>query len=314
MIYYEANESLPASRFPKSMVSAGEKFDNLESISGADFVIVPEPGLYSSAKKLQRIGKSYVKIAQILKAGVTDVIKVLTDNDTLLCEWCFAGALLVQRKSGHDFVASMGPRLNKSIAEMILVAPKQHQRIVLVTGMFGEKNGMLTLNGRTANVKYNNYMGAISAIKYKGAHVEFLPNDNCIHEWAKMQEKQLLSYKSDNTKWIVSPTYFPPDLPDMDDPLQLMVPVRDARLSIINIDGWGVGKVNVLHKYVKKTLGLNREPNLLELLSYATNITTAKHCKGIGKKLIQSARDYTGLYDGEFLASTTNNVIKQTKE
>lgn len=311
MIYYDISESRENSNLPQNVIDYGKPFNNLEKLTGADFVIVPELGNYEKAIALQEVGKNLMEISKELELPLPDVIELINDQEAVIHNWLFSGAVLVQRKSGYDFVASMGSRLNEAIARMNQVSQKQYQRVVLVTGLFGRKNDWLTVNGRVTEWGWYSFSGAISAIKYKGALVEFVPSDDDILDWIKVQEMQLLKYKRESTQWIVPTVYYPPDFPELDDPLQLMIPVKDARLSIVSIDGWGISKVNSLYNYVKQTLELNRHPTLYELLHYATSFETAKYIKGIGKALIQNARDYVGLADGEYIGIANGNVTVQ---
>lgn len=316
MIYYDVSESRETSNLPQSVIDYGKPFPNLEKLTGADFIIIPELGNYEKAIALQEAGKNLMEIAKELELPLPDVISLVNDPESALHQWLFAGSVLVQRKSGLDFVASMGNRLNDAIARMVAVSQKQYQRVILVTGIFDKRSDLLTLNGNKTEWTWSSFQGAISAIKYKGALVEFVPTDNDILEWVKLQESQLLKYKRENIQWIVPTVYYPPDLPELDDPLQIMIPVQDARLSMVSIPGWGIGKVNSLYNYVKQCLGVPRHPTLLELLIYATALETANHCKGIGKCLIGNAREYVGLADGEYLFISNGNVTvqKETEE
>ena len=311
MIYYEPNEALEQSKLPQTVIERGVEMPGLEESTGADLLIVPEDSDYEKAVIMQSNGKSLMDISKSLDIKLPDLINLINSPlDYAIPQWLFAGAILVQRKSGYDFVQSMGARLNDSIAKMCGAAPSFHQRVILVTGVFSKQGDMLVLDGKITNWKYNSFSGAKSSIWKKGAVVEFEANDDCILDWIRTQEKQLLSYKHEDTKWIVSPVYFPPDLPSLDDPLQLVRPVTDGRLSIINIPGWGVEKVNALWEYVKKCLNKNTV-SLFEMLSYATADSTAKHLKGVGGKLIENARNYVGLQKGEYLCVNQNNVIVQ---
>lgn len=316
MIYYELNEANSQSKLPKEVVDHGKPFEGLERITGADFMIIPENGNYEKAVELKEAGKNLMEIAKELQVSLTDLVKLTTEPECALHEWLFAGAILVQRKSSYDFVASMGNRLNDAIARMCSVTQKQYQKVILVTGMFGRQDNYLTINGKLTEWTHSSYQGAISSIKYKGATVEFLPDDTSILDWIKIQEAQMLKYKRETTQWVVPTVYYPPDLPELDDPLQLMIPVKDARLSMVSIPGWGSGKVNTLYEYVKQCLRVPEHPSLLELLIYATAWETASCCKGIGKGLIKNAREYVGLKDGEYLFISNGNVTtqKETEE
>ena len=311
MIYYELNEANPQSLLPAEVLAMGKPYPDLEELTGADFVVLPEKSNYEKVKELQAAGKNLVQISQTLNLDLPQVIE-LTESKNAIIEWAMSGALLVQRKSGNDFLQSLGPRLNHSIAKMCEVTRYVYQRIVLVTGDFQKSSQFVALNGKQTQWNWSSYRGALESIKYKGAIFEQLQSDDDIADWIERQEKRILAYKSNDLKWIVPTTYYPPDLPDTNDPLQLMRPVTDARLSLINIKGWGIEKVNDLQEHVQKSLRLqNSSPTLLQLLSYATSFETANHVHGVGKTLIQNARDHVGLRDGEYLAVSDSNITVQ---
>jgi hypothetical protein len=350
MIYHAISEANPQSKLPDNVIEYGKKFDALEEHTGADFVIVPEKSNYEKVQELLEQGLNYSQIVDKMKLSISDAVelakydselrltvtakkksysdiakeKSLTlaqvaslanrNMDSVLFEWLYAGAVLVQRKSGYDFLQSIGPRVNDSIAKMVDVTQNYWQRIILITGIFSEKDDFVELDGRKTNWTWVSYLGCLNRIWQRGALTFFLPRDDLILQWIQSTEQQFLDCKRDGKKWVVSPVYYPPDKPDLNDPLQLLQPVRDARLSLVNVPGWGTTKINTLHAHVKKSLNLlHREPNLFELLQYATSEETAQYCKGIGSTLIANAREYVGLQENEYLWKHNNNVTVQTK-
>ena len=309
MLYYDPTESRDKTNLPQSFIDYGKPMTQLEGETGADLLVIPEPGLYEQVNQLKTSGKTLIDIKKQLGIELSALLNWLKPFcEYALHEYLLAGSVLVQRKSGYDFLNSMGDRLNHSIAKMCRVSHKQYQRIILVTGIFSNNNGDLLLNGKPTNYKYNNFVGALSSIKYKGACVEFVASDTDILDWIKVQERQLLSYKRKHTKWLVPTVYYPPDMPDLDDPLQLMIPGNDCRKAMKCIPGWGVEKINTLYQYVQQ---FYNPVSLFHLLSYATSQETAKHCKGIGKGLINKAREYVGLNEGEYLCASKNNLTIQ---
>lgn len=315
MIYYEPNEANPQSKLPTDVLQAGKPFPGLEEITGADFIVLPEKEKsdYEKVQELKDDGKNLMQISKQMDMELPDIIELSEgDPKTVLHEWLIAGALLVQRKSGRDFLASLGERLNHSVAKMREVAWRQYQCIVLVTGKFEKSSQFVVLNGKKTQWKWHSYIGAMESIKYKGAIIETVLSDNDIKDWIERQQQRMLSYKRQDVKWIVPTVYYPPDLPDTDDPLQLMRPVTDARLALVQIPGWGTEKVNALQEHVQKSLRLQyASPSLFQLLSYATSPETAKHISGIGPKLIQNARNYVGLQESEHLATSNSNITIQ---
>ena len=206
MIYYEPNEALERSKLPQNVIDRGVKMPGLEASTGADLLVVPEDSNYERAIIMQSRGSNLMDISKQLDIKLPDLINLI--NDPLgyaIPQWLFAGAILVQRKSGDDFVQSMGARLNDSIAKMCEVSHKQYQRVILVTGVFSKKDDTLILDGKITNWKYSSFQGAVSSIKYKGACVEFVPTDADILDWIRVQEKQLLSYKHNDVNGLCLP-------------------------------------------------------------------------------------------------------------
>lgn len=309
MIYYDITEARKKSLLPQAVIDYGQPYPNFEALTGADFIIIPELSL---ADKIRLCDTKLIsEIAKELGLPIKDIVLNRKDTETILMEYLFAGCVLVQRKSGMDFVNSFtSERLNESLAKMNETTHKQYQRLILVTGQFGEQDGLLTLNNKLTNYQYWTFKMAESSIWLKGGCVEFLPNDNLILEWIKYKEKQLYRYKREGTKWVISTAYYPPDLPDLDDLLQLPIVVRDARKTLVTIPGVGTDRANKLWFYLWN-LNNNIPPTCLELLHYATSWETAKHVDGWGAGTIKKCRDWLGLQGDEYLCKGNNNVTVQ---
>ena len=213
MLYYDISENTPQSKLPKTVIEYGLPFEELERLTGADFVVIPELTNYEKVTALQIAGKSLMDIAKELQINLLDVVKIIEDKPNTIQNWLQAGAILVQRKSGFDFVQSMGSRLNDAICRMVACSNHQYQRVILVTGQFNAVSEKLTINGNLTQWDYNAYLGAISSIKYKGCCVEFVLNDDLILDWIKLQETSLLHYKHNEAKFVIPFAYYPTDLP-----------------------------------------------------------------------------------------------------
>lgn len=309
MIYYDATEARDKTKLPQNVIDYGKPYPNFEQLTGADFILIPELSL---ADKIRLRGnKSIPEIAKELEVSIKDVALNHKANETILMEYLFAGCILVQRKSGMDFVNSFtSERLNNSLARMNEVTHNQYQRLILVIGKFDERDGLLILNGRQTNYQYWTFKMAESSVWLKGGCVDTLPRDDMILDWVKCKERQLFRYKREGTKWIVSTVYYPEDLPDLDDPLQLPMVVRDGRKTLVTVPGVGTDRANKLFFYLRE-LNNDVSPTTLQLLHYATSWETAKHVDGWGKGTIKKCRDWLGLGEGEYLCKSKNNVTTQ---
>jgi len=311
MIYYDASEARIGTKLPQDVIEYGKPYPNLEAITGGDLVIVPELSL---ADEVRLKEKTKRQLAEQSGKSVRELLEIgRKSSEEILIEYLFAGSLVVQRKSGFDLIGSVQERLDESLARMIVVAPYGCQRILLYTGVFDEKNGNIILNGKQTTHSYWSIQMALSAFGSKGGRVVNLPRDNMILAWCKYMESKLLEYKHKSVKWVMPEVYFPPDMPEIENILQVPVAVRDGRKTLATFPGWGEDKVNLLWTHLQNKFNI-KVVSTFFLLMYATNYVTADEVKGIGKKAIDSAREWMGIGEKDYLIYIDNSLQLMREE
>lgn len=296
-LFYDSTESREGSRLPSDVIEYGYRWDGVEAETGGDFIVTP--GL-SDTHKVAILSERFTAVQIAKKIGVTisDVVKMQHDSENmnnLLYEYLYRGALVVQRKSGGDLLSSIqSSRLDESLARMNRAVPYSAQRVLLYTGVFSEHNGKVALDGRVTGMGYMAFAMALTAWSNKGGVTVNLSDDSHILKWVQLVEEKLDEYKHTNSKMIYSTVYYPPDMPDVDDALQMPIEVNDWRKTMVTFPGLGPDRVNSLRdclveKYEKATLW--------SALQHATS-PSAKDIHGWGPKSIESVRRWLGIPDG----------------
>ena len=161
MIYIDPTEASPQSRLPSKFLESAYVLPALERYTGADFLITPYPN------------------------------KLSTINDTIPSQMLLEGAVefgvLVQRKSGGDFVNSL-PHL-KEIQFRMLEWAKGGACWLLVTGISFGSGGSVIVDGMVSPVTFSQVRSAMRYWQLRGGNVEVLQSDDKIGIWcAEMLE------------------------------------------------------------------------------------------------------------------------------
>jgi len=158
-LWYDPTEARQGSKLPSNVISAGISLPKLEAETGADFLISPLTG---------------PPLGQLNKPG-REILRV----------HCQAG-ILVQRKSGMDFMSSIGKLMR------IQWRMQQWGRAwLLVTGNIGcGKNGLAYMDGRRSHVSYQQAMGALDYWQLRGGGVTVLRRDGLVEkvDWVDVRE------------------------------------------------------------------------------------------------------------------------------
>jgi len=307
MIFYDATESRSTSNLPDNVVEYGYMWNRIERETGGDLVVIPELSVTHKAILMSKKNMTAAQIAKALNTPISEIVRMKSleeDMDSVLFEYLYRGAIVVQRKSGSDLVDSIqGPRLDESLARMDRAIPYRSQRMLLYTGVFGEKDGKVTLNGKVTGLGYMPFVMALTAWCNRGGTVVNLASDDMILEWLKLLEKQLESYKHADAKFVYPDIYYPPDMPDIDDVLQVPIEVRDWRKTIVTFPGIGPDRANALKERIEGELGTNA--SLWNALQYACSFKMMKDVSGWGKKSVQNVRNWLGIPDDFELALQT---------
>lgn len=311
MLYYDGSEARVRSRLPADVIAYGKPYPELEALTGADFIIVPE---ISIADQVRLSERPLPILAKELELSVPEVVKLKQlDAQDVLISYSVNGAALVQRKSGMDLLNSLGERLNDCLARMHIISMLNCQRILLYTGQFEHKGRALWYNGNITPYRWDSFMGALIKFQDRGGILTNLPADSDILDWIKLKERNLREYQTKAEKSVYATPCYPPDAAAQNGPtFQMPITVRDARLTLNTFPGLGPSKINALWEYVRGVLGYT--PALYDLLRYATSPETAKYVGGWGAKIIQNNREWLGLDDGYLSTSDHNVTIQREKE
>jgi len=276
-LFYDGTESRSGSLLPENVVEYGYRWNRVEAETGGDFVVTPSLSKTHKAILMSRKMTS-AQVAKALAISIPEVIKMQSaeaDMDSVLYEYLYLGSIVVQRKSGNDLISSVqGPRLEEALSRMNRAVPYRSQRMLLYTGTFGEKNGYVTLDGKVTGLQYMAFAMALTAWCNRGGTLIHLESDNMILEWVKLLEKQLESYHNVSTKFVYPETYYPSDMPDVYDLLQLPIEVIDWRKTMVTFPGLGPDRVNALKKHLEEQYGTATLWNALQ-------VATSKSAKSI---------------------------------
>jgi len=296
-LFYDASEARSTTNLPQDAIDYGYVWNSIERETGGDFIIAPEVCLTHKVILLCR-KLTVSQVAKHLDLPIIDVVKMRAeehDMDSVLFEYLYRGSLVVQRKSGSDLISSIqGPRLEESLSRMNKAVPFRSQRVLLYTGNFTEKDGLVLLDGSRTGLSYMAFVMALTAWSNRGGVAINLQRDTMILEWIKLVEKQLASYEHASTKDVYPSVYYPPDMPDDLDVLQMPIEVSDWRKTMVTFPGLGPDKINALKHKLESDL--NRA-TLWNALQYATSPSIYKELKGWGPKSVENVRQWLEIPD-----------------
>lgn len=216
MIGYDANEVREGSRLDP--IPTAIKVPELEALTGADLIISP--------------------------------LDIPCTTPTLLLLHVESGALLVQRKTGHDLASSIGDRLLESITKMQEFYPqaKCAQWVLLFDGSLTENkhNGQAIIDGRKCTTRDK----AERAITY--ATIErcifrwvarggvYFPTNN-IPRWCREREEDLKHFAVKPEQWVMkTPAIGNGEF------LQRARRVENSKLMLAGVRGLGVVRLSKL--------------------------------------------------------------------
>ncbi len=253
MIYIDSNEALNQSLLP-ALPDAVE-LPNLESITGADIMLTLEP--FPAA------------------------------TETLIQRHIDLGAILFQRKSGLDLAASVGERMNDSLARMKSLKAKSWQSLLLFIGVLTErKDGHGLIDGRDTGKTFAQIKSAEMAWSLRGGTFIDLSRASQLEPFLKSLEVKLQHMKENPTKEVWHSLHIPID---SNDPAQLLEPIprSDGRYLLVAIDGIGPKMIKALWKQFG---------NAAEILCWLSNPdSNTKLVHGVGPKTIERTRKQLGL-------------------
>lgn len=212
------------------------------------------------------------------------------------------GAFLIQVKIGLDIASSVGTRLHNSLYQMRETGAKLPQCILLCVGIVSCRDGMAYVNGREC-IPPKNYWAVVNSLNRwcdRGGAVHYLHREALIEDYLVGRQRDVKAYVEEYVKeaWPTKRDY--PD--DPGDVLQVLVPVRDWRVTLRNAPKLGLGpkKLNALAIEMAKA----GEPDTLwAALTWLTRDDKPK-VPGIGKGIKQKVKDHIGMEEGQNIVMT----------
>lgn len=238
----------------------------------------------------------------------SDVLEELTGADlmitnlkaplvpALLKAHVASGAILVQIKRGHDLAASVGPRMNSSLARMIdcgTFAP--WQRVLLYIGTLShDDSGSAIINGQITQQSFWSVQGALEKWIERGGTVSCLPRAGMVSSWLGIKLAHLKEYEKSPIKHVYKQA--PQLTQEVTDEvqgvqLQRLVLIKDWRNTILTLPGLGEKRVEAIYEYVCKHL----DGSLLQAFFHLTDESLITEIPGLGMGTARKIRDWFGL-------------------
>jgi hypothetical protein len=251
LIYVDPTEVRDDTRLPPAVIRAARELPHLEAVTGADLFLTPHKAMIPSLTG--EMGKSALR-------------------------WHLEhGAILVQRKSGRDFLSSV-PDLDSIVTRML----EWESAWLLVTGLwpYTDESGKAFVDGQRTDWDFDAAEGALVSWQARGGCVQLLPDDWAIggwltrmldrtRKWANEPIKRVIQHQSTVTAeddWVTSGSAFPM--------------------------GIGLAKREALRDAIQEA-GL--DTTLVTALAWATG--DCGKVPGFGKVLSRRCREWIGLPD-----------------
>lgn len=215
-------------------------------------------------------------------------LKAPVSNEFLIGKHIEAGAILVQRKSGRDLASSVGERMNSSLAKMIACGTRAPlQRVLLFIGYMAVGSTLdVTINKQHTGKSFGHVQGAISWWRGRGGTYETIARSSLLQDWCDIQLGQIEERIANPVKEFLPAK---PVVQQHDEFLQVLVPVKDARVTLATLPGIGAGRASLLYNSFRG--------NALDALCWLTDMQSAVKLKGIGAKMKQNVREYLQIPD-----------------
>lgn len=139
-------------------------------------------------------------------------------NRILLSKHIEGGAIMAQIKYGEDLAASIGDRLNESIARMREVTRRIPQHWLIYVGTLGaDSEGFALINGQRTHMglSFATVDGGICGWIARGGVFYQLSRVGLLSEWCCSMERRLEEYHTHYYKYVFGKPNFPDDLPNI---------------------------------------------------------------------------------------------------
>jgi len=253
-LFFDPTEAKSGTRLPANAIAVGKKLPGLERETGADLLLSPLSHLPIEALNVPGLEKLKVH--------------------------CQAG-VLIQRKSGMDFLSSISHLMN--------IQWRMQQwglAWLLITGNIGRgKNDLAYMDGRRTHVSYQQLIGALDYWQLRGGGITILREDALTAKWVELMCQRVEKIN---------------DEPVIEVPMLKQRTVKKVRNKKENSAVQTLMCFPGIGEKMARTIAEERKTlaQSLVLLSGDDQI------KGLGPKTRQSAREWLGLKEGERIVLT----------
>lgn len=255
MIFIDHTEARDGTRLPDGILAAAQVLPGLEAATGADLLLSPLD------------------------------LPLATLDGTLPARLAFgrhlASGMLVQRKSGLDFTASLG-RLADHLHRM--QRDCRLPMLVVVADLKVDRDGQCVVNGTASGYTFNAVLGALLWWQLRGGYVAVLPRDAAFIAWVNVALHALRELRTEPVKHVVR-------MPEQ----VLAEPNRAVEMLVGARIGLGPEKAQRLLAFCGGSLAW--------AWAYLTDEASVRdhHLEGIGPTTIRKARELMRLPEGSVL-------------
>lgn len=203
-IYYDPSEARKSTRLPKNVINAGKKLKNLELLTGADLLVTPYTETFKLSAKMDNDISALAcsiqrgkKIKEISKETSLSLPKVISAKKLWVASQM---GILVQRKSGMDFVSSI-PKLDEIFGRMKLWTPDPW--LLLSANIGCDRNGYAVVDGRKTKFLYKSIIGKKMSWNFNGGSLIEVTRDKLIGITLDYANRKLEEFLKEKTKFVV---------------------------------------------------------------------------------------------------------------
>lgn len=256
-VYYDPTEARVGTRLSQSVIDSGRAVENLEQYTGADLLLTTDD--YPLTR-------------------VTDAMP-----HQLGLKKCIAAGLLVQRKSGGDFIGSLH-KLNDILVRMLEWTDTPW---LLITGRIDiTPSGDAVMDGRETGWGMQSVIGYLDWWQVRGGYVTTLPSDDHVARWLNMWEARFRELRHNPVKALVNRTIKQvltgPDW-------------KDTLATLPGIGGERARRVATTHK------------RLASSMVWLTDLSDPTTVEGVASGTKEKVRAYLGLESNETLRIERTN-------
>jgi len=256
---YDPTECREGTRLPESVCKSGTEVLGLEECTGGDFFVTTEKVLLKDARANPAVTQAALRL--YLESGI-----------------------LVQRKSGSDFVQSI-PHLSEIHRRMLEWVPAE-RCVLLITDLEFSREGFAIAGGRPSKWTLGSIRGKFRWWNLRGGWVDILSGDDEIGAWIT-EMYEILARAKESPVITTMPNH----------PIQKMVSEPDNWVTTGQMFPRGVGrkKRESLAREIDPTCDpIESPPSMGQVLLYTTS-GRMKRAQGWGPTLLERMKEYSGV-------------------